>query len=61
MKNFAKKTVVSTKKFVRNHKTATAFLAGAVIGITINRKAVGEHDSFLKEHGLYEAFYTPEG
>lgn len=61
MKNFTKKTIISTKNFVVNHKTAIAFVTGAALGIAINRRAVSEHDSFLKENGLYEAFYTPEG
>jgi hypothetical protein len=26
----------------------------------LQRSAIEGHDNFLKEHGLYEKFYTPE-
>ena len=59
--NHVKNAVRSTKNFVANHKSAFAFVVGASIGIALNKTALREHDAFLKEHGLYEEFYLPEG
>jgi hypothetical protein len=58
--NNVKKTVVSTKNFVVRHKTAVAVAVTATVLTVINRKALDQHDEFLKEHGLYNEFYTPE-
>lgn len=54
-----KKTYLSTRNFVRNHKTAIAFCSGAALGIVLNKYAIRDHDNFLKEKGLYEEYYTP--
>jgi hypothetical protein len=58
--NPVKKTVVSTKNFVVRHKTVVAVAVTATVLTAINRKALNEHDEFLKEHGLFEEYYTPE-
>lgn len=52
--------VIRTKKFVARHKTALAVTATAAIAVVVHTKVVGQHNDFLKEHGLYETFYTPE-
>jgi hypothetical protein len=53
-------TAVSTKNFVVRHKTAVAVAATVLVLQAANRKALNQHDEFLKEHDLYEQFYTPE-
>lgn len=58
--NTIETTVASTKNFVHKHKTKIAVVATATICLAINRTALKQHNEFLKEHGLYEAFYTPE-
>jgi hypothetical protein len=59
MSNIATKAATSTKKFVIKHKTAITVVATSAVWYTINRAAVNQHDDFLKEHDLYEEFYTP--
>lgn len=52
--------LATAKKFVVKHKTA---IAVTVTAIAVNRfyaTAINQHNDFLKEHGLYEQFYTPE-
>lgn len=58
--NPVKKTVVSTKNFVVRHKTAVAVAVTATVCLALNRSALNQHDEFLKEHGLFEEYYTPE-
>jgi hypothetical protein len=58
--NNVKKTVVSTKNFVVRHKTAVAVATTVLVLQACNRKALNQHDEFLKEHGLFNEFYTPE-
>lgn len=53
-------TVNPVMKFVRRHKTAIAVTATATICLALNRIALKQHDEFLKEHDLYDEFYTPE-
>jgi hypothetical protein len=58
--NAVKKTVVSTKNFVAHHKVAVTFLATAATCLALNHSALNQHNEFLKEHDLYDAYYTPE-
>lgn len=58
--NAVKQTAVSTKNFVVRHKTAVAVATTITVMTIINRKSLEQHNEFLKEHGLYEAFHTPE-
>lgn len=53
-----KKIASSTKEFVKNHQFAVGAIVAAAVLIPINRMALKEHDSFLKEHDLYDQFYT---
>lgn len=55
-----KKTAIRTRKFVIDHKVAVAVTATALACLKLNRMALESHDEFLKEHGLYDAFYTSE-
>jgi hypothetical protein len=55
------KTLATTKNFVARHKTAVAVVATATVAYVIHSKALDQHNEFLKEHGLFEQFYTPEG
>lgn len=57
--NPVKKTVVSTKNFVVRHKTAVAVATTVLVLQACNRRALDQHNEFLKEHDLYEEFYTP--
>ena len=52
------KKLDSIKKFVIAHKVAFAVTGVASLMYIINRLAIGQHDTFLKEHGLYDAFYA---
>jgi hypothetical protein len=54
------KPLATAKKFVHNHKTAIAVTATAAICLALNKRNMNVTDEFLKEHGLYEEFYTPE-
>jgi hypothetical protein len=58
--NAVKKTAVSTKNFVVRHKTVVAVAVTATVLTAINHKALDQHNEFLKEHDLYDAFHTPE-
>lgn len=52
-----KKTPV--RDFVNRHKVAIAVTATAATCLVLNRIALKQHDEFLKEHDLYDEFYTP--
>jgi hypothetical protein len=54
------KTFATTKKFVVKHQVAIAVVATAVVCMTITRAGLKQHNEFLKEHGLYDAFYQQE-
>ena len=53
-------TINSAKKFVAKHKVAIAITGTALACLYLNRLALAQHTDFLKEHDLYEAFYTQE-
>lgn len=55
-----RKQIRSTKKFVANHKVAIAVVITTIVCVKINRTAIVQHNDFLKEHNLYEAFYATE-
>lgn len=54
-----KKATVSTKKFVYKHRVAITVTITTAICLKLNQLALADHDNFLKEHDLYETFYTP--
>jgi hypothetical protein len=58
--NTAATVAIRTKKFVARHKTALAVTATATIALVVHTKVVGQHNDFLKEHGLLEKFYITE-
>ena len=55
------KPIRSTVKFVKKHRVAIAIIGTACVCMKINEMAMSEHDNFLKDKGLYDEFYTPEG
>jgi hypothetical protein len=55
-----KNKLIATKNFVARHKVAIAVVGTAGTCIYLNRMALAQHDEFLREHGLYDQFYTPE-
>ena len=55
-----KKSFAIVKNNVKRHKVAYAIIGTAAVCALINRQALKQHDEFLKEHDLYDAFYTPE-
>lgn len=57
--NNLKKAVSSTKKFVVGHQTAIMLSTAAIVCLVLNKSALRDHDNFLKEHGLYDEFYSP--
>lgn len=48
------------KNFVQRHKVAITVIVTSACWITINRLAFKSHNDFLKEHDLYDEYYTPE-
>ena len=52
--------LIATKNELKRHKVVIAVTATAAICFAINRMAIKQHNEFLKEHDLYEEFYTPE-
>jgi hypothetical protein len=50
----------SAKNFVARHKVAFAVTGTAASCLYLNRLALKQHNDFLKEHGLYDAFYLTE-
>lgn len=58
--NHIEKATASAKNFVVRHKTKLAVAATATVCYAIHKSALDQHNEFLKEHGLYEQFYTPE-
>ena len=53
-------TFDSAKKFVNRHKVAIAVTGTAASCLYLNRLALKQHNDFLKEHDLYDAFYLTE-
>ena len=55
------KTYASTVNFVRRNKTRilVGALAATTTAAVLTRIALKEHDEFLKEHDLYDEYYTP--
>jgi hypothetical protein len=54
------KYVIKTKNFVVDHKTAI-LVYGLLLTTTaavVMRGGLAQHNAFLKEHGLYEEFYS---
>lgn len=58
--NNIEKATAATKKFVAKHKTKLAVAATVTGALVLHSKVVGQHNDFLKEHDLYDAFYTTE-
>lgn len=50
----------TAKNFVVRHRVAIAITGTAATCLYLNRMAMEQHNEFLKEHGLYDQFYTPE-
>jgi len=46
------------KNFVERHKVSITMVATSTVWYAINRAALSQHDEFLKEHDLYDEFYT---
>jgi len=44
---------------VQRHKVAITVVVTSIAWITMNRLALKQHNDFLKENGLYDAFYAP--
>ena len=55
-----KNKLTSTKNFVKKHRVAIAVTGTAATCLYLNYRAMEMHNEFLKEHGLYDQFYTPE-
>jgi hypothetical protein len=47
------------RKFVKKHKVAITVIVTSVVWIKLNKVALAQHNDFLKEHGLYDEFYSP--
>jgi hypothetical protein len=55
-----KNKLISTKRFVNRHRVAIAMTGTALACLYLNRLALEQHNDFLKENGLYDAFYNFE-
>ena len=55
-----KKVARRTKKFVQDHKVAITAVTVGALALKLNKMALKSHDDFLKDHNLYETYYTPE-
>lgn len=55
-----KKTAISVKNHVSTHKAAYALGAVALAAIALQQRNLKVTNEFLKEHGLYEEYWTPE-
>lgn len=55
-----KKVKNATVKFVEDHKVGIAVTLTALTCLKLNRIALRDHDNFLKDHDLYEKFYSLE-
>lgn len=51
-------TVNPVKTFLVRHKTKIAVAATAVTCLAVNRLSHASKDEFLKEHDLYDEYYT---
>lgn len=51
--------ITRVKNFVERHKVAISVTTTAATCLVLNRIALRQHDEFLKEHDLYDTFYTP--
>lgn len=58
MKNIFKTASARTQKFLVDHKVAIAVTATAATCLWLNKVALREHEAFMAEHGILEAFYT---
>lgn len=57
-----KKIIPALKVYWADNQTAI-LVSVAVTSLTVvllMKKGLSQHDAFLKEHGLYDAFYLPE-
>jgi hypothetical protein len=54
------KALPAAKKFVHDHKVAIATTTTAAACLVINQMALKSHNEFLKEHDLYDAYYTED-
>ena len=46
------------RNFIEKHKVAIAVVTTAAAGVVVNRMVLKQHDEFLREHDLYDAYYT---
>jgi hypothetical protein len=53
-----KNPVKPVAKFVSRHRVAIAVAATFTVTVMLNRTALKQHNDFLKDHDLYEAFYA---
>lgn len=58
--NIAKKTLISAKNKIVQNKTKIlgTIAVAATAAVAIQRYALNQHDSFLKEKDLYDEFYA---
>jgi hypothetical protein len=54
------KKLATAKKFVAEHKVAIAIAATTAICVVAHVSVIKQHNNFLKEHNLLDAFYAPE-
>lgn len=52
--------IATAKKFVARHRVAIAVTVTAASCLYLNRLALRDHDTFLKEMDLYDAYYSGE-
>ena len=52
--------IAAAKEFVVRNKKTIIVGAVAIAAVSIMKVGLNQHDEFLREHDLYEAFYHSE-
>jgi len=50
--------IALVKKFVSDHKVVIAVVATAAVSVALDRVRVTQMHEFLKEHDLFDEFYS---
>jgi hypothetical protein len=50
--------ITRTKKFVKDHKVGIAVTVTALVALKLNKLALQDHEDFMQENGILDAFYT---
>lgn len=60
MDNVTEIKTTPIRNFIARHKVAITVVATSTVWFAIQSRAAKQVNEFLKEHDLYDEFYTPE-